>query len=93
MELFIEKARELYKVQQELKVYKAQEEQLKDELKKITNDEGAREGGFHFTYDIRKGAIDYAKLIKVELSDDFNFEPYRKEETKAWKLSLYLEEN
>ena len=92
MTTFIEKARELYKVQQQAKAIKILEEQLKTELKEMTNNEGARAGGFHFTFDLRKGTIDYAKLVKIELPSSFDFEPYRKEETKAWKLALYVEE-
>lgn len=90
METFIAKARILYKVQQDLKKLTAECDQLKDELKKLTNDEGARAGGFHWTYDVRKGTIDYGKIPELKT---INLEQYRKEETKAWKLALYLEEN
>src|SRR3990167_10043867 len=89
MELFVEKARVLYKVQQELKRLTEECDQLKDELKKITNDEGARAGGFQWAYDIRKGTVDYSKIPELKAID---LDQYRKAETKAWKLALYLEE-
>ena len=89
---FVDKAKELYKIQQQLKVLKMQEDTLKEDLKTLTNNEGARMGGFQFLPEARKGLIDYKAIVAIELPNDFDFEPYRKEESKAWKLALYVEE-
>lgn len=69
---------------QEIKLIKAEEEGIKQELIALTNGKNSRGAGIQLTKCMRKGAVDYKsipELIGVDL------EGYRKKPTEYWRFS------
>ena len=77
-------ATELWEIQKIRKSYEEKEEQLKQQIKSICNDENYSAGGFTYSYIIRKGNVDYSRIPELK---SINLDDYRKEDVKQWKLS------
>lgn len=84
---WIDKARECMLVQQRRKELENQEKILLIQLKELSEHQSSKGGGFVYTATERKGAIDYES---IDVLKGINLEPYRKESTLTWKLTMEL---
>lgn len=90
-QIWISAAKEAFKAQQMVK----EAEKAKDEafrvLKDLTQETPSKGGGFVYNYNVRKGTIDYEKIVNTLLDLKANeLESFRKSESKAWKLEIQL---
>jgi hypothetical protein len=90
-DLWIEKAKTAYKIQQQRKQLELEEKKLFDELRSMQNNESARGGGFVYSVSERAGTVDFQAVIKQHLPN-VDLEDYRKPPTTTWKMSLELSE-
>ena len=81
---FDKKAQELYDIQRRRKELEALEKKVAAELKDIIEGKSFVTDKFAYTYEMRKGAIDYASIPVLQ---SINLEAYRKESVTIWKLS------
>ena len=86
---WIEKAKQLYKIKQQIKELERVETFMQEELKIASEGMSAIGGQFLFEKTVKKGNIDYARIELLRMVD---LEMYRKPQTEAWKLTIRLEE-
>lgn len=80
---WIEVAEECRRIQALRKGLEEQENELFCRLKELSEGMSSKGGGFIFTKIMRKGGVDYSKIINLEGMD---LDPYRKEQVESWKL-------
>lgn len=85
---WINKAREVKKVQQLRKQYEAMEKDLLKELKILSEGVNSRGGGFAYTCSMRAGSVDYTAIPQLRGID---LELYRKEGVEVWKLEMEVQ--
>lgn len=84
-DLWLQKAKELYNIQQQKKSLESKEKTLAAQLKMIQKDEAMSFGGIRYFYEERLGTIDYASIPELK---EINLEQYRKPIIKVWKLAV-----
>lgn len=77
-------ASEWRSINQQLKALEEKEKQYRKQLIEIANNKNARIGDIKLTKSIRKGTVDYGKIIELEGVD---LEQYRKDPVVAWRVS------
>ncbi len=84
---WIDKARDLYKMQEARKATEKQEKQLKAELVSLSSRESSIGGGFLFTKVVRAGSVLYKQIPEViEILKTINQDNYRGKTVESWKL-------
>ena len=90
-EQWVNVAKNAMKIQQERKRLELEEKKAFDLLRELSENKDSKGRGFVFTCIKRQGSIDYSKIPLLQLMD---LEPFRREASISWKLSLELyEEN
>lgn len=74
-------------VQTKIKELESQQNNLKSELIQIANGRDIESNGVKLTKFIRKGSIDYQKILD-ELNIQVDLDKYRKEDSETWKLTI-----
>lgn len=82
-------AKEAFKLQQQARELEKAKEQAFKKLKEVSGEQNCKGGGFVYSFSLRKGNVDIEKIAQ-EYS--LNLEPYRKPESKVWKLEMQLME-
>jgi len=77
-------ASEWRSINQQLKTLEEKEKLYRKQLIEIANNKNARIGDLKLTKSIRKGTVDYGKIIELEGVD---LEQYRKDPVVAWRVS------
>lgn len=72
-------------VKENLRTLEAMEIDLKEKLIRLAGARSSTGGGIQLTQIARKGAIDYGRIPELRGVD---LEPYRKEGSEYWKISL-----
>ncbi len=92
-ELWQVAAKEAFKAQQFAKEAEKAKDLAFKTLKDLTQDTPSKGGGFVYSFNTRKGTIDYEKIVKTFLDlKESELEVFRKEDSKAWKLEMQLME-
>lgn len=82
---WINKAKELFELQERRREYEKLEHETHEELKDLSQGISSKGGGFKFTKGFRKGAIEYSAIPELQGID---LELYRKDSVPVWKLEL-----
>lgn len=82
-ENWINKAKELYSLQEKRRQMEKLEAILLSELKSISNEEKSQGGGFIFENYLRLGNIEYKEIPELKA---VNLEKYRKPPVICWRL-------
>jgi putative phage-type endonuclease len=77
-------ASEWKSINQQLKELEEKEKKYRKQLIELAGNKNARIGDIKLTKSIRKGTVDYGKIIELE---GVNLEQYRKEPVIAWRVS------
>lgn len=72
-------------VKENLKTLEAMESEIRNKLTHLAGTHSSTGGGLSITKIVRKGAIDYTVIPQLK---DMDLEPYRKDETVYWKVSV-----
>lgn len=83
--LWLETAKNLYNLQLQRRSIEKQEELLAAQLKELSGNEEKQVDGIKYSYSLRIGSVDYAKIPELTGVD---LNKYRKEPVKSWKLSI-----
>lgn len=90
-QVWIVAAKEAFKAQQIAKEAEKAKEQAFKVLKELTGETASRGGGFVYSYNTRKGPIDYEKVVTTFLNlPEKDLEAFRKPESRSWKLEMQL---
>jgi hypothetical protein len=84
-ELWLQKAKELYNIQQQRKLIEKTEKELSEQLKALQYNEPMVYGGIRYFYEERLGNINYEKISALKTID---FEQYRNPSVRVWKLNI-----
>lgn len=84
-ELWLDKAKQLYRIQIARRELEDIEDRLKNELKELSNDESFSFNGYKFEYNWRKGCINYRAIPMLK---GVNLDLFRMPEVKTWKLTF-----
>lgn len=74
----------LYAIQQNRRKLLKQEEEIKKEILRLTNEKNVVCGGFAYTKSLRKGSVKYADIPQLK---NVNLDAYRGADITAWKLT------
>jgi len=81
---WIDKANELFDIQEQLKILKKQEKEIKEELKDESDGVNSIGGDYRFAWHIRKGNVNYNAIPELI---DVNLENYRNKPSEVWRLN------
>jgi hypothetical protein len=84
-QVWLEKAKTLFNIQQERKALEKAEQDLSQELRALQGHEPLSYGGIKYYYEIRTGSVDYSIIPELQSVD---LELYRKGPSKVWKLAI-----
>lgn len=82
---WMEYSKELRKVIKQKKELELQEEMLRASLIELCQGESTRGNGISLSKSMRKGAVDYGKIVELKGVD---LEKYRKAPTESWKIDV-----
>lgn len=82
--IWVEKAKELYRIKQSIKQLESTEQEVAQELRDLTNNQSALGQGFKFEEILRPGAINYSDIPQLK---GVNLDLYRKTAVTCWKLT------
>lgn len=82
-DVWINKAQELFNLQESIKRLEQQASIVKEELSKLSKNKPSCGGGFIYEMIPRKGSVDYAKVPQLQGVD---LDQYRKEDVVMWRL-------
>lgn len=83
-EKWVAKAKEVFDLQQQRKLWEEKEAMALAELKEMNGDLNSFGGGYKYECSIRTGSVDYKAIPQLK---GVNVDLYRKENTVIWKLS------
>lgn len=86
-ELWEQCASKYQSVKKQLKDLETQEEELKKQLIFLSGESNAKGGGISLCQIVRKGNVDYQKLLKQLAVDDQMIEKYRKGSITSWRVN------
>ena len=90
-QIWIVAAKEAFRAQQIAREAEKSKDQAFKVLRELTAETPSKGGGFVYSYSTRKGSIDYEKVVSTFLNlSEKDMEPFRKAESKAWKLEMQL---
>jgi putative phage-type endonuclease len=77
---------ESYRINADLiKFYESEQDSLRNKIISLTEDKNTMGAGIKITKTIRRGNIDYGKIVALK---DLDLEPYRKPNTKSWRINI-----
>ncbi len=82
---WLETADSLFKIKMQLKRLRENDATISKKLKELSGGKTAKRGRYEYTCSARRGPINYATVPQLQ---GVNLEPYRKSETKTWKLQV-----
>jgi putative phage-type endonuclease len=82
--IWIDKANELFDIQEQLKILKKQEQDIKEELKQKSEGVNSIGGDYRFACYIRKGNVNYKSVPELI---DVDLEMYRSKPSEVWRLN------
>lgn len=78
-------AKEYYSIKQEKKALEKREKTLFDNLKDASKNKPSQGGGYIFSFNFRKGCVDYQSIPYLKKID---LDKYRKDNVTVWNINF-----